>query len=254
MAQDGVTATNSESIKPGESSTIAARSANLHRLLKVSQVQLYGIGAAIGSDVFVSTGSYLPNGGLEGLFRGSQSWCTVGHAVNQCCREMVCYATASAPFLRFAAEWDDEALGFALSWVFFFDHAILSASQKIPSAAYEPTSLPASPSNRPPLKRSIGSWDANWRIARRSHRLHRPRSLQPSRLQLGQALRRRRILPLPRQSLPHHPHLSVHLRRHAGQETLARPLRILVLAELPGRLRTASSPAPPGHPSATSPA
>lgn len=114
MAQNGITAASFKSIKPGESNTIAATSANLHRLLKVSQVQLYGIGAAIGSDVFVSTGSYLPNGGLEGLFRGFQSWCIVGHAINQRCREMVCYAPASTPFFRFAADSGEEALGFAL--------------------------------------------------------------------------------------------------------------------------------------------
>ena len=38
---------------------------------------------------------------------------------------MVCYAPVPAPFIRFAADWVDDALGFAVSWAFFFNQALL---------------------------------------------------------------------------------------------------------------------------------
>lgn len=38
---------------------------------------------------------------------------------------MVCYAPVPAPFIRFASDWVDEALGFAVSWSFLLEQALL---------------------------------------------------------------------------------------------------------------------------------
>ncbi|KAK5113235.1 hypothetical protein LTR62_003571 [Meristemomyces frigidus] len=112
-------------IEAGDSVSIKAGSAHLHRRLNASQVQLYAIGTAIGTGVFVSMGSYLPNGGPAGLFLGFVSWSVVLYGVNECYAEMVCHAPVPGAFVRFAAEWVDEALGFAVSWAFFFNQAFL---------------------------------------------------------------------------------------------------------------------------------
>jgi yeast amino acid transporter len=55
-----------DSIESGHVSSVGAGSTQLHRRLKASQVQLYAIGAAIGTGVFVSMGSYLPNVSAKG--------------------------------------------------------------------------------------------------------------------------------------------------------------------------------------------
>lgn len=38
---------------------------------------------------------------------------------------MVCYAPVPAPFVRFASEWVDESLGFAVSWSFLLSSNLL---------------------------------------------------------------------------------------------------------------------------------
>jgi yeast amino acid transporter len=123
MAQMSIN--GSDMVEAGRVSTLDLGSTQLHRELKASQVQLYAIGAAIGTGVFVSMGSYLPNGGPAGLFLGFAIWSFVAYAVNECYAEMVCWAPVPAPFIRFASEWVDEALGFALSWSFYFNQVFL---------------------------------------------------------------------------------------------------------------------------------
>lgn len=68
----------------GESISISAGSSHLKRELSGKQVQLYAIGAAIGTGVFVSMGSYLPTGGPAGLFLGFLVWSFVSYAVSEC--------------------------------------------------------------------------------------------------------------------------------------------------------------------------
>ncbi|KAK6436935.1 hypothetical protein LTR95_006868 [Oleoguttula sp. CCFEE 5521] len=109
----------------GDSVLITAGSGHLKRDLGPAQVQLYAIGAAIGTGVFVAMGSSLPTGGPAGLFLGFALWAVVMYGINECYAEMVCYAPVPAPFTRFAAEWVDEALGFAVSWAFYFNQAFL---------------------------------------------------------------------------------------------------------------------------------
>lgn len=64
--------------------TMDTGSAHLKRVLNASQVQLYAIGAAIGTGVFVAMGSSLPTGGPAGLFLGFAVWSIVAYGVNEC--------------------------------------------------------------------------------------------------------------------------------------------------------------------------
>lgn len=131
----------------GDVIDISAGSAHLKRSLTASQVQLYGIGAAIGTGVFVTMGSNLPNGGPGGLFLGFFVWAVFVYGINDCYGkshryhvevlrtrrlstnhsqgEMVSYAPVPAPFMRFAGAWVDDALGFAISWAFYFNQIFL---------------------------------------------------------------------------------------------------------------------------------
>lgn len=61
-----------------------ARPGKLHRELNGPQVQLFAIGTAIGTGVFVSMGSYLPIGGPAGLFLGFLAWSAFALGINQC--------------------------------------------------------------------------------------------------------------------------------------------------------------------------
>lgn len=70
-------------------------------------------------------GSALPKGGPAGLFIGFLIWAAVMWAVNECFAEMVTYLPVPSPFVRFAGDWVDEAMGFAMAWNFFLNMAFL---------------------------------------------------------------------------------------------------------------------------------
>lgn len=78
---------------------------HLHRKLSGTQVQLFAIGGAIGTSLFVQMGSALPKSGPGGLFIGFGLWSTVIWAVNECFAEMVCYLPVHSPFIRLAGHW-----------------------------------------------------------------------------------------------------------------------------------------------------
>ncbi|KAI0485038.1 putative general amino acid permease [Xylariaceae sp. FL0804] len=109
----------------GTVADITAGSQHLHRKLNGRQVQLFAIGGAIGTSVFVQMGSALPKGGPAGLFIGFAIWGAVMLCVNECFAEMVSFAPVAAPFVRFGGDWVDPALGFAMAWNFFLNMAFL---------------------------------------------------------------------------------------------------------------------------------
>ena len=71
-------------VEEGDSFYVNVGSAHLKRELNASQVQLYAVGAAIGTGVFVAMGSSLPTGGPAGLFLGFAVWSIVAYGVNEC--------------------------------------------------------------------------------------------------------------------------------------------------------------------------
>ncbi|KAJ5712555.1 hypothetical protein N7493_009023 [Penicillium malachiteum] len=109
----------------GTVSNVIAGSQDLHRKLRGREVQLFAIGGAIGTSLYVQMGEALPKGGPAGLFIAFLIWGTVMWAVNECFAEMVTFLPVPSPFIRFGSEWVDDALGFAMSWNFFFSMAFL---------------------------------------------------------------------------------------------------------------------------------
>ncbi|KAK8017419.1 hypothetical protein PG993_013745 [Apiospora rasikravindrae] len=112
-------------IAEGVAADVTAGSQALHRKLRAKEVQLFAIGGAIGTSLYVQMGSALPKGGPAGLFIGFIIWGGIMWAVNECFAEMVSYMPIPSPFIRFAGEWVDGALGFAMAWNFFLNMAFL---------------------------------------------------------------------------------------------------------------------------------
>ncbi|KXJ87270.1 amino acid permease [Microdochium bolleyi] len=118
-------ASDGADIDVGQSVATSAGSQALHRKLRGKEVQLFAIGGAIGTSLYVQMGSALPKGGPAGLFLGFVIWGSVMWAVNECFAEMVTYLPVPSPFVRFASEWVDQAVGFAMAWNFFLNMAFL---------------------------------------------------------------------------------------------------------------------------------
>ncbi|KAL3444675.1 amino acid permease/ SLC12A domain-containing protein [Aspergillus insuetus] len=107
-----------EAAMPGE--LISAGSQHLHRKLGGKEIQLFAVGGAIGTSLYVQMGASLPKGGPAGLFLGFVLYGTIVLAVNQCFAEMVTYLPIASPFVRLAGFWVDDALSFAMGWNYFF--------------------------------------------------------------------------------------------------------------------------------------
>ncbi|KAJ9142928.1 Amino acid/polyamine transporter I [Pleurostoma richardsiae] len=113
----------------GEVHSLQTRTPHLERKLGGKEVQLFAIGGAIGTSVFVTMGSWLPHGGPAGLFIGYTLWCFNVWCVNETFAEMTVYAPVASPFITFTANWVDEALAFSQSWAFFLCQALLVPSE-----------------------------------------------------------------------------------------------------------------------------
>ncbi|KAK4503418.1 hypothetical protein PRZ48_004333 [Zasmidium cellare] len=112
-------------VEVGSAHLITAGSQQLHRKLGSKEVQLFAIGGAIGTSLYVQMGSALPKGGPAGLFIGFVIWGAVMLCVNECFAEMVCYAPIPSPFIRMAGHFVDPSLEFAMGWNLFLNMALL---------------------------------------------------------------------------------------------------------------------------------
>ncbi|KAK5120876.1 hypothetical protein LTR85_005943 [Meristemomyces frigidus] len=126
-AVDVVLSTPTSELAAGEALALGLNPGNNHlqRRLGGKEVQLFAIGGAVGSGIFLGMGQYLPHGGPAGLFLGFGVWSLVAFCINECFAEMACYAPVPVCFVEFAKYWVDDALAFAVSWAFFICQALL---------------------------------------------------------------------------------------------------------------------------------
>lgn len=75
--------TNSD-VEIGDTQLVSAGSQHLHCKLRSKEVQLFAIGGAIGTSLYVQMGSALPKGGPAGLLLGFLIWGAVMLCVNEC--------------------------------------------------------------------------------------------------------------------------------------------------------------------------
>lgn len=95
------------------------RPSHLHRKLRGRHVQLLGIGATIGSALFVSIGSALQYGPLN-LLLGFLVWSIPILFITISTAEMVTYLPIASPFVRMAGRCCDSAFEVMTAWNFWF--------------------------------------------------------------------------------------------------------------------------------------
>ncbi|KAF2636801.1 putative general amino acid permease [Massarina eburnea CBS 473.64] len=120
-----VQAVDVDDVRSGEVQDVSSGTAHLQRRLGGKEVQLFAIGGAIGTSIFVTMGTYLPKSGPAGLLIGYTLWCMNVWCVNECFAEMSIYAPVPSSFITTTSYWVDEALAFAQSWAFFLCQAFL---------------------------------------------------------------------------------------------------------------------------------
>ncbi|KAF7716783.1 Amino acid/polyamine transporter I family protein [Penicillium ucsense] len=103
----------------------------LARRLSARQVQMIAIGGTIGTGLFLGTGSSLAKGGPASML--------IAYAICGCIvfitmlslGEMAAFVPVAGSFCTFAGRFVDDALGFALTWNYWFNDAVSTASDII---------------------------------------------------------------------------------------------------------------------------
>ncbi|GAA5850856.1 hypothetical protein JCM8547_009109 [Rhodosporidiobolus lusitaniae] len=104
-----------------------------HRSLESWHVNMFALGASIGTATFVYIGSGLTQSGPLGLLLGYTWWTTVIYCVAMGQMELVNFWPCDGGQFRYASRYIDEAWGFALGWIFW--------SNEIAVTAYEVTAF-----------------------------------------------------------------------------------------------------------------
>ncbi|CAH2351252.1 general amino acid permease Agp2p [[Candida] railenensis] len=92
----------------------------LHRSLRGRHVQLLGIGATIGSALFVAIGKALAKGGPLSLLLAFTIWSIPILCITISTAEYVTYLPITSPFVRMAGRCCDSALEVMTAWNFWF--------------------------------------------------------------------------------------------------------------------------------------
>ena len=116
---------NDEGAVPGETVEVVNRADDLERGLGNRQLQLVGIGASIGTGIFISIGGALYNAGPGNLLLAFVVQNFFVAMVNNSTAEMATHMPVAGGFIRLAGKWVDDALGFAAGWNFFIHQVIV---------------------------------------------------------------------------------------------------------------------------------
>ncbi|KAH8700807.1 putative amino acid permease [Talaromyces proteolyticus] len=103
----------------------------LNRSLSARQVQMIAIGGTIGTGLFLGTGKSLATGGPASMLI---SYAIVGAIVfvtMLSLGEMSAFIPVAGSFCTFAGRFVDDAFGFALTWNYWFNDAVSTASDLI---------------------------------------------------------------------------------------------------------------------------
>lgn len=103
----------------------------LSRKLSARQVQMIAIGGTIGTGLFLGTGKSLATGGPASMLI---SYAIVGVLVfltMLALGEMAAFMPVAGSFCTFAGRFVDDALGFALTWNYWANDAISTASDLV---------------------------------------------------------------------------------------------------------------------------
>ncbi|CAK3859414.1 amino acid permease [Lecanosticta acicola] len=107
------------------------KTTTLARKLSARQVQMIAIGGTIGTGLFLGTGNSLATGGPGSMLI---SYAIVGGIVFTtmlCLGEMAAFVPVAGSFCTFAGRFVDDALGFALTWNYWANDAVSTASDLV---------------------------------------------------------------------------------------------------------------------------
>jgi amino acid transporter, AAT family len=103
----------------------------LARKLTARQVQMIAIGGTIGTGLFLGTGKSLATGGPGSMLI---AYLIVGGIVlltMLALGEMAAFVPIAGSFCTFAGRYVDQALGFALTWNYWFNNAVSTAADLV---------------------------------------------------------------------------------------------------------------------------
>ncbi|WPH00604.1 Hypothetical protein R9X50_00343400 [Acrodontium crateriforme] len=103
----------------------------LARKLSARQVQLIAIGGTIGTGLFLGTGNSLAKGGPASMLISYSIVGAIVFTTMMCLAEMAAFMPIAGSFCTYAGRFVDDALGFALTWNYWANDAISTASDLV---------------------------------------------------------------------------------------------------------------------------
>ncbi|KAK2589428.1 Basic amino-acid permease [Conoideocrella luteorostrata] len=104
---------------------------HLKRALSARQVQMIAIGGTIGTGLFLGTGKSLATGGPASLLICYAITGAIVFITMLSLGEMAAFIPVAGSFCSFAGRFVDDAFGFALTWNYWFNDAVSTASDLV---------------------------------------------------------------------------------------------------------------------------
>ncbi|KAK6828686.1 hypothetical protein RU639_003532 [Aspergillus parasiticus] len=116
---------------PLDGNTPYVNADKLARNLSARQVQMIAIGGTIGTGLFLGTGKALATGGPASMLIAYAICGGIVFVTMLSLGEMASFIPVAGSFCTFAGRFVDDALGFALTWNYWFNDAVSTASDVI---------------------------------------------------------------------------------------------------------------------------
>lgn len=107
------------------------QSDRLARSLSARQVQMIAIGGTIGTGLFLGTGKSLATGGPASILIAYLIVGCIVFMTMLSLGEMAAFIPVAGSFCTFAGRFVDDAFGFALTWNYWFNDAVSTASDLV---------------------------------------------------------------------------------------------------------------------------
>ncbi|KAI4106913.1 MAG: hypothetical protein L6R37_001912 [Teloschistes peruensis] len=114
-----------------ETGSRAVSAGKLARKLSARQVQMIAIGGTIGTGLFLGTGNSLATGGPASMLIGYAIVGAIVFITMLSLGEMAAFLPVAGSFCTFASRFVDDAFGFALTWNYWFNDAVSTASDLV---------------------------------------------------------------------------------------------------------------------------
>lgn len=128
LEQDDILGAHDYNFAHGEHHIVADR---LARKLSARQVQMIAIGGTIGTGLFLGTGKSLATAGPASMLIAYTIVGIIVFLTMLALGEMAAFMPIAGSFCTFAGRFVDDAFGFALTWNYWFNDAVSTASDLV---------------------------------------------------------------------------------------------------------------------------